>query len=30
LFVGFGAPTSGVGGIVYYDHLIFGITPRND
>ena len=30
VFVGFGAPTSGVGGIVYYDQLIFGITPRND
>lgn len=27
VFVGFGAPTSGVGGIVYYDQLIFGITP---
>jgi hypothetical protein len=24
--VGFGAPTSGVGGIVYYDKLWFGIS----
>ena len=23
VFVGFGAPTSGVGGIIYYDQLIF-------
>lgn len=29
VFVGFGAPTSGVGGIVYYDQLIFGITRTN-
>jgi len=26
VFVGFGMPTSGVGGIVYYDQLIFTIT----
>lgn len=30
VFVGFGAPTSGVGGIIYYDQLIFNITPRSD
>lgn len=29
VFVGFGAPTVGVGGIVYYDQLIFGINPTN-
>lgn len=28
VFVGFGAPTSGVGGIVYYDQLIFRISGR--
>jgi len=28
VFVGFGAPTSGVGGIVYYDQLWFVITPK--
>ncbi len=28
VFVGFGAPTSGVGGIVYYDQLWFGITGK--
>jgi hypothetical protein len=28
VFVGFGAPTSGVGGIVYYDQLWFKLTPR--
>ena len=28
VFVGFGAPTSGVGGIVYYDQLWFKITAR--
>lgn len=28
VFVGFGAPTSGVGGIVYYDQLWFSITGR--
>ena len=27
VFVGFGAPTSGVGGIVYYDQLWFKVTP---
>lgn len=27
VFVGFGAPTSGVGGIVYYDQLLFVISP---
>lgn len=27
VFVGFGAPSSGVGGIVYYDQLIFRISP---
>jgi hypothetical protein len=26
VFVGFGAPTSGVGGIIYYDQLIFRIS----
>ena len=29
VFVGFGAPTSGVGGIVYYDQLIFILSPKN-
>lgn len=28
VFVGFGAPTSGVGGIVYYDQLWFSITGQ--
>lgn len=28
VFVGFGAPTSGVGGIVYYDQLLFVISPQ--
>lgn len=28
VFVGFGAPTSGVGGIVYYDQLWFSIARR--
>lgn len=28
VFVGFGAPTSGVGGIVYYDQLWFGINRK--
>jgi hypothetical protein len=28
VFVGFGAPTSGVGGIVYYDQLWFGIFGK--
>jgi hypothetical protein len=28
VFVGFGAPTSGVGGIVYYDQLWFSISAR--
>ena len=28
VFVGFGAPTSGVGGIVYYDQLWFSISGR--
>ena len=28
VFVGFGAPTSGVGGIVYYDQLWFGISGK--
>lgn len=28
VFVGFGAPTSGVGGIVYYDQLLFSISGR--
>lgn len=28
VFVGFGAPTSGVGGIVYYDQLWFKVTAR--
>lgn len=28
VFVGFGAPTSGVGGIVYYDSLMFSFTRR--
>lgn len=28
VFVGFGAPSSGVGGIVYYDQLWFGISGR--
>jgi hypothetical protein len=28
VFVGFGAPTSGVGGIVYYDQLWFSITSE--
>jgi hypothetical protein len=28
VFVGFGAPTSGVGGIVYYDQLWFSITGK--
>ncbi|NRF67189.1 hypothetical protein HLB44_09360 [Aquincola sp. S2] len=27
VFVGFGAPTSGVGGIIYYDQLWFRVTP---
>jgi hypothetical protein len=28
VFVGFGAPTSGVGGIIYYDQLWFSISGR--
>jgi len=28
VFVGFGAPTSGVGGIVYYDQLWFSISGK--
>lgn len=28
VFVGFGAPSAGVGGIVYYDQLWFGISGR--
>lgn len=28
VFVGFGAPTSGVGGIVYYDQLMFRISGK--
>jgi hypothetical protein len=28
VFVGFGAPTSGVGGIIYYDQLIFRISRQ--
>jgi hypothetical protein len=28
VFVGFGAPTSGVGGIVYYDQLWFSIFGK--
>jgi hypothetical protein len=28
VFVGFGAPTSGVGGIVYYDQLLFSISGQ--
>ena len=28
VFVGFGAPTSGVGGIIYYDQLIFRISGQ--
>jgi hypothetical protein len=28
VFVGFGEPTSGVGGIVYYDQLWFGISGK--
>jgi hypothetical protein len=28
VFVGFGAPTSGVGGIVYYDQLLFRISGK--
>jgi len=28
VFVGFGAPTSGVGGIIYYDQLIFRISGK--
>lgn len=28
VFVGFGAPTSGVGGIVYYDQLLFSISGK--
>jgi len=28
VFVGFGAPTSGVGGIVYYDQLWFKVTAK--
>jgi hypothetical protein len=28
VFVGFGAPTAGVGGIVYYDQLWFSITGK--
>lgn len=28
VFVGFGAPTSGVGGIVYYDQLMFSFTRK--
>lgn len=30
VFVGFGPPSAGVGGIVYYDQLIFGITPSSN
>ena len=30
VFVGFGAPTSGVGGIIYYDQLIFLLFPKDD
>jgi len=29
VFVGFGAPTSGVGGIIYYDQLWFSISRSN-
>ena len=29
VFVGFGAPTSGVGGIIYYDQLWFSISGKN-
>ncbi|MBW8756079.1 MAG: hypothetical protein JF586_00585 [Burkholderiales bacterium] len=29
VFVGFGAPTSGVGGIIYYDQLLFVISPQS-
>jgi hypothetical protein len=28
VFVGFGAPTSGVGGIIYYDQLWFSISGK--
>ncbi|HUG22366.1 hypothetical protein [Piscinibacter sp.] len=28
VFVGFGAPTSGVGGIIYYDQLLFRVTAE--
>jgi hypothetical protein len=28
VFVGFGAPTAGVGGIVYYDQLCFSISAK--
>jgi hypothetical protein len=28
VFVGFGAPTSGVGGIIYYDQLWFKVTAK--
>ena len=28
VFVGFGAPSSGVGGIVYYDQLLFSFTGK--
>lgn len=28
VFVGFGAPTSGVGGIIYYDQLLFRISGK--
>lgn len=30
VFVGFGPATVGVGGIVYYDQLIFNITPQGN
>jgi hypothetical protein len=30
VFVGFGAPNSGVGGIIYYDQLLFRISPKGD
>lgn len=29
VFVGFGAPERGVGGIIYYDQLIFGISGKD-
>ena len=29
VFAGFGAPTSGVGVIIYHDQLIFVISPKD-